>query len=512
MTPRNQIFHNAIFNTASWIFAVVVSFIFVPYIVLKMGADGYGVLVLVLSVMGYFAVLDLNLGDAVIKYVAEYHAGNNMKKVNEVVGSVILIYLALGIFGGACLLIFSDAIVTRLLKIRLEQQAAAQFAFMVGSIGVLFTMLLSVLSAIPNGLNRYDITSKATMVMGLSTTAGTVVLLYLGMGLGEIVVLNLVISLLGILFFAFASKRLLPDLVLRPSFNRGAISTVLRFGMYSMMSRLSGILQFQGVRLLAGAVLGVSSVTYYVVPFNLVSKAMAITFRLGGVIFPVISGMQGKQDFDSVTSLYLKSSRLIFSISTAIVLPLLLFGDRFLGLWMGGQFKQHTGIVMLLLTLSLFLDACTNVPSNVLNGLGMPKICGYFSISNAIINLCLAWPLSKLFDVNGIAMSFLIGQIIIAPIFVFYVNSLVLKLPITRLIREAYLLPLVAGGITSLVSFVITVKIETYSMVSLLGIMFVTSVLYVLVANCIGVFSKEEIGLLASYLRIGRKGAANNAG
>jgi O-antigen/teichoic acid export membrane protein len=509
MAEKYQIFHNAIFNTASWIFTIVLGFVFLPYIVQKMGTDGYGVLVLVLSVIGYFAVLDLNLGDAVIKYVAEYHAENNMKKVNEVVSSVILLYLVLGIVGGLSILLLSGTIVSRLLKIKSDLQPAALFAFNLGSVGILLTMMLSALSAIPNGVNRYDITSKATMVMGLITTVVTVFLLYLGQGLKEIVVLNLVVTLLGIMFYAVTSKKLLPGLVLSPSLSFSGIRKVLKYGLFSMMSRLSGIMQFQGVRLLAGAVLGVSSVTYYVIPFNLVSKAMAITFRLGAVIFPVISGMQGKRDFESVVGLYLKSSRLIFSISTAICLPLFLFGDRFLGLWMGQQFKQHTGVVMLLLTLSLYLDACTNVPSNVLNGLGMPKICGYFSILNAVINLALVYPLSKGLNINGIALSFLLGQILVAPAFVIYVNNKVLKLSLIKLLREAYLLPAVAGLVTALI-LMICVRVEIHRMVSLLGIMMATTALYIVICNLIGVFSKEEKDHIIGYLHISRKNTANH--
>jgi len=93
---------------------------------------------------------------------------------------------------------------------------------------------------------------------------------------------------------------------------------------------------------------------------------------------------------------------------------------------MGQDFKEHANNVMLLLTLSCYIDACTNTPSYVANGLGMPKICGFFAILGAIINLVLIYPLSKWLNINGIALSFLLAQIIAAPTFVIYVNN---KLP-----------------------------------------------------------------------------------
>ncbi|HJV66422.1 MAG TPA: oligosaccharide flippase family protein [Geomonas sp.] len=507
MSEKYRIFNNALFNTASWVFTVILSFVFLPYIVRTLGTEGYGLLVLVLSVIGYFAVLDLNLGDAVIKYVAEYHAENDMKKVNEVVGSVLLAYLVLGTVAGVAILLFSGTMVNRLLQIKTALQPAALFAFQIGSAGILLTMLMSALSAIPNALNRYDVTSKATMAMGLLTNLATVSLLYFGFGLREIVILNLLVSLLGIGFYALASKRLLPGLELHPVMNFSAIRRILKYGMFSTLSRLSSMMQFQGVRLLAGIVLGVSAVTFYVVPFSLVSRAMAITFRLAAVIFPVISGMQGQRDFQAVSKLYLKSSRLIFSVSTAICLPLFLFGGRFLSLWMGETFRQQTGLVMLLLTASLYMDSCTNVPSHVLNGLGMPKFCGYFSTFNAVINLLLVYPLSKWLGINGIALSFLVGHIIVAPTFVIFVTRK-LKLPLMTLLKEVYLMPIIAGMLAA-IPFLILMK-AVQGMATLLFVMMAASALYLVICYVTGVFSQEEKEYIIGYLRLGKKGSATN--
>ncbi|MBJ6725362.1 MATE family efflux transporter [Geomesophilobacter sediminis] len=506
----HRIFHNALFNTASWVVAVLLSLVFLPYIVGRLGADGYGVLVLVLSVIGYFAVLDLNLGDAVIKYVAQYHAEGKMGKVNEVVGSVMLLYLALGCAAGVTVLLLSGELVTHLLDIKPELRPAALFAFRVGGAGILLTMISSALAAIPNGVNRYDITSKATMALGLFTSLGTVGLLYLGAGLRGVVLLNLAVSVAGIAFYVAIGKRLLPGLALRPVLSLASLGTVLRYGLFSLMSRLSTMLQFQGVRLVAGAVLGVASVTYYVVPFNLVSRAMAVTFRVGGVIFPVISALQGKRDFDSVARLYLKASRLIFAISTALCLPLFLFGGRFLALWMGESFRAQTGSVLLLLTASLYIDTCTNIPSNVLNGLGMPKVCGFFAMANAGINLALVYPLSRWLNIDGIALAFLAGHVLVAPAFVAYVTKRVLNLSLVRLFQEVYLLPAAAGLVTAL-PFLFLLRLPFTGVAAVLGAMLATSLLYLAVSCGMGVFSREERAFVVQYFRPGRKERAAGA-
>lgn len=499
MLKKHQTIHNALINTASWMFSIVIGFVFLPYIVNKLGAEAYGVLVLVLAVIGYCAVLDLNLGDAIIKYISEYRVGNNVKSINEVVGSVISIFLLVGILASISIYLASNLLSSRLLKIPLELQPATQSAFMAGAVGVLFTMILSALSAIPNGVNRYDITGKMTMVMGVVINLGTVFLLYFGYGLEEIIILNVSITFLGIIFYYFINKTLIPGLKQKPTYSTMAVKNVLHFGIYSALSRLSGIIQFQGIRLLAGVLLGGSAVTFYVVPFNLISRVMTITSRLGTVIFPLVSELQGKKDFTSVKNLYVKATRILLTISTAICLPLLFYGERFIVLWMGNEFGKRTETIMLVLTISLYLDSFTNVPSIVANGLGIPKINSFFSATNTALNLALAYPLSKAMGINGIALSFLICQLTIMPLFVFYVNNRVLGFSILTLAREAYLRPLLSGVLTAL-PIIFLRSIRTDSITVLLFIMaFVTSA-YLLISYVIGVFSLAEKAHFWEYL------------
>src|ERR1035437_10688053 len=73
MSLGKRFIKNSFFNVAGWLWLTVISVVTVPYIVKKLGYDAYGVLSLVSMVVGYFAFLDLGLGDAVIKYVSHYH-------------------------------------------------------------------------------------------------------------------------------------------------------------------------------------------------------------------------------------------------------------------------------------------------------------------------------------------------------------------------------------------------------------------------------------------------------
>src|SRR5690242_8472326 len=100
LSGQVRVLNNAVFNTLPWAVSATLGVVFTPYIVHGFGAEAYGVLAIVLSVVGYLSFLDLNLGEAVVKYVAEYKGEESLEKVTDVIGTSISLFLAIGITGG----------------------------------------------------------------------------------------------------------------------------------------------------------------------------------------------------------------------------------------------------------------------------------------------------------------------------------------------------------------------------------------------------------------------------
>ena len=249
-----------------------------------MGAEAYGLLALVLTVVGYFALLDLGLGTAVIKYVAEYAAQDDQERVNEVIGTILAIFLVAGTIGGLAVFFLSEPLATRVLKISPNLTPTAILIFRIGSAGLFLSLFLSALSAIPAGLNRFDITSLVNVGLGTATMVGTALLLALGYTIVHVVILNVALSGCAILLYAVIVKRLLPWVRFVPVLRPVPARRMLTFGLYTMLGRVSYLVNYQADRIITGAILGISWVTYYVVPFTIVNR--------------ITSGHRGHRDGD----------------------------------------------------------------------------------------------------------------------------------------------------------------------------------------------------------------------
>src|SRR5579862_8158069 len=61
-----------------------------PYIVRKIGDEGYGLWTLALGLIDYYWLLDLGFRSATLKYTAHYRALNQPGKINEIMSTALL--------------------------------------------------------------------------------------------------------------------------------------------------------------------------------------------------------------------------------------------------------------------------------------------------------------------------------------------------------------------------------------------------------------------------------------
>lgn len=500
MGLAGQAVKNAAFNVAAWVFPFGISIVILPYIVTRLGVDAYGVLTLITTVIGYFGFLDLGLGNAVIKYVAEYQSKGDQNTTNQVISLTVMIFFLLGCLGGGIIVLLAKPLAFRFLKIPTSLQQIAYWAFCLGAPGFLFTLFVNLPESVLRGLNRFDLTSSVSVLMGTSTTLLTALLIYLGYGLIHIVVLNICIPIIELALYWSLSKKLMPRLRLTKTFPRPVFSKVMSFGAFSLMSRLSYFLSYRTDRILIGILLGTAWVTYFVVPFALISRLATVMVKISNVLFPAISELQGRGDYESIKDFYLTSSRLVLILATAICLPLFLFGRQFLAVWMGAEFARQAEGIMPLVAIGFYLSAMTNVPTTVANGLGKPQSTGVASLVTSVIYLGLLVLLSRLAGVRGVAIAFVCGNLIVTPCFIYYVTRKVLRISIAGFIRDVFVRPVLAA--LFLVMAAAWFPIDRFdNLVVVLLLMAMAGLLYLVLAFLTGAFEDQEKRVVYDVLR-----------
>ena len=438
---------NGLANLLGGVLPALVTVFTTPFVVNTLGESSYGVLTLITAIIGYFAIIDINITAGSVKYVAEHHATGNTRLRNQTLTSGFAVYLLIGVVGAGLILLFSDTLISRVFAVPNAVRAEAGATLQLAAFGFLFGQMQIYLNSVPQAIRRYDQSALAESLFGVLTPLSAVLILWLGYGLFEVVAVRIAASVLNILVLGGIIRRLMPDVAFELP-DRKTLTSLGRFSGLAYLNRLATVAYAQGDKLILGALVSMSALTHYAVPFMLVNRVFSLSYRLGSVMFPVASAMAANQEIDRLRELYLYAARYVFFVNCALAVLLTTLAHEILLYWIGPSLAASGAGIMVLITLSSLVDSLTNAPSLVNDGLGKPHITGSFAISRAILGVGLTLLLVNLFGVMGAAFAQLITSVVMASLFVAYVHGRSVPIPLRDFLQVVVVpsLPVLGGA------------------------------------------------------------------
>lgn len=432
----------AAFNLLGAAVPAVLAVLTVPLVVHYLGQEDYGLLMLVTSIMGYFALIDINVTAASTKFVSQHHAQGADRQVHQTVSFGLLIYLGIGVVGGAALWGFATPLATDVFKISPARQADAVRALQWAALGFLTGQVQVYLQSLPGALSRYDLAGSVEASFGTLLPLLTVGLLMLGGGLVELIWLRIALSCLqalGVLTWLMRRMKLRwarPDGETRRS--------MLSFSAFAFLSRFAALTYSHGDKLIIGAVVGAAPLTLFAVPAMLVNRVMGLLFRLAAVLFPHASQLAAQQRMAELETAYFSAARYLSFLNGATALMLAMLAPAILKVWMGPAFASTSAAILTVMALAQWSDSLTHAPSLVNDGLGHPRVTGLFALARALLGLGLiAFGVAQA-GIAGAAWAHLVASLLMGAAFVAYVHGRSLPFGLRRWLGEALLRPTLA--------------------------------------------------------------------
>jgi O-antigen/teichoic acid export membrane protein len=433
-----RLLRNAFSNLLGAAIPALVALATVPLVVKGLGEAGYGLYSLVTAIVGYFALVDINVTAGSVKFIAQYSARNDRERISETVFFGILVYTALGAAGALGLYAGAHWFVTGVFSVPPALVPEAIATLKVAALGFLVGQLQSYLQSVPQSLMRFDISSRVEIVFGTVVPLLTVAVLLLGYGLYEVILLRVAASCVNCLILWRAVRRLLPDLAWRSP--RAAIRReLLGFSAYSFLSRFASLSYAHADKLIIGALVGVTGLAYFTVASTLANRVLGLTFRLSGVFFPAASALAASGQLERLDRLYLKASRYVVYINAAALVLVAVFADPILRYWMNPEFAHNGALVLAVMALSQFVDSLTSLPSLVNDGMGHPRVSGMFALARALLGLLVVWLGVAWFGIDGAAWGHLLASAVLTAAFLATVHGRTVPTALPRLVRHAYL-------------------------------------------------------------------------
>src|SRR3989442_750024 len=261
----------------------------IPIITRSLGDTRFGILALMWAIIGYFSVLDLGLGRATTKFVAEALAGHDPRRAQQVAGFTAAGQTALGVVGGVLLAVLTPWVVTHLLRVPADVRVETEQAFRWLAVSVPFVVLLASLRAALEGAQRFDLANLIRAPHGALAFAIPAVAAPLGVGLAGIVALLFALRVVTCGVTWIAIRRALPGFrwELRPA--PELVRQLLGYGGWAAVSNVLGPILTYLERFVLGAVAGVGAVAYFAAPYEAISRLLIVPASLAGGLFPVVS-------------------------------------------------------------------------------------------------------------------------------------------------------------------------------------------------------------------------------
>jgi O-antigen/teichoic acid export membrane protein len=405
----SRLARNSLHNFSALLVPTAVALVTTPFVVHRLGDQAFGLYMLTLSVVGFGGLLDLGLGTASVKFIAEEITRGDERVLSKLINSLVSSRLPLAALATSFGLIAAPAVCSALLAVPPALMPDAVFMVRVASVTLGVSMIIGSLGALPRAVHRFDITSRISMAFGLGMTVATVVLLVFGYGIRQIVVTELVLALVQLSAYWMTCRRLFPRWEIRAGVDVGSIKTAVQFGGLMSLGNVTSIVFIHVNRILVGRFLGAAAVTYFSVPWNVTSRISQFVYSLAEVVTPVASGLSADGATGQLRSLHRRMMQMVLVLSGTVVVPLLLVASDFLAIWLGTGFAGKSATTLRILTLVAGVLSVAMVPHVLLVGVGRPGAANTPAIVGAALNLSLAVWLGPTFGLEGIALTVLAG-------------------------------------------------------------------------------------------------------
>src|SRR5829696_450454 len=257
---------NSIFSTVQFVHAAVATAVVTPILVRQLGPSLYGIFALTTVLISMLSALDFGVGTSLVKFLSEHIARRETAVVDRLIGSSLVFYGAVGAAGAVTSWVVALVGPEHIFNIPPADFDAAEVAFVVAGFSFLFSMVGKVFRSVPLAVQRYEFPLAINVALNTASAVTTIVLVYSGFGLGAVVTVVAAVEAARATASAVVARRLLSRTVIAPSFDGPTFARLARFSSYLFLASVGAVVLFEFDRLLIGALAGVKTVSYYVVP------------------------------------------------------------------------------------------------------------------------------------------------------------------------------------------------------------------------------------------------------
>jgi len=494
LTRRPSLKINALSNWGGLGVNILIGFLLTPAILNHLGEKRFGIWMLVSSIVGYFGLLQLGVGTAVLRYVPLYQAQQDKEKVSAIVSTGMAFFSAVGflifiltfVFGGQIAAYFKGG---EDLKLLIQ---------LVGLASALECPSL-IFDAAIRGYENFVLVNLLGIFTSIVRGAGIATCIFMDYGLKAMGWTLVIVSFVSLLTKGLAFKYRCRDakLSLRKA-DLLMLKSLLFYGSMIMVGGAGGLLRTQSSKLVVGKMISLEAVGILGVFVLLMRYYQSLIWALTKVLMPRFSYLSGRDADEQMTTLFFRSTRYATIISGCFALLLWITGPAFLRLWTKNTNISNSIAPLIILTTGMLVSLSHRTGVELLYGLGKQKQEAVFSLLEGIFVLIFSLLLSRKIGLSGaaigMALPLLVVRGLIQPLYV----CALLKVGFWQYYRKCILKPWTVTALLVTTSYLLGISHIAYNWLTLFVVSGLIAAVYYLLTLAVSL-NRAERKTIMSY-------------
>ncbi len=401
---KKQLLASSVFRFIERFIVVITSLLLTPFLINTLGEHQYGLWILIISVLGWFNVINLGFPSAVQRHITLALEREQHEQVSVVFSTSLLLFGGLGLLAAASLLMLIQF--PAIFGLESADQPTLVFALTIFALKVFWDFLMNAIHGFFAGLLRYDIDANISSLNAI-TKALLVLLLVSELQIMGAIIATLAADFIANILKVIYAKRIYPKLRFSPKNASWAeVKSLFSFSKHVIAAGIAQSINTKADPIIVTRLFDLPSVALYSVASRLTSHVQAFIGAVTGIFAPVFTKMAAKNK--NMEQMFLKTITINLFVATSLFLPLMIFGGVFIKLWVGDAFAAAIPLLGFLV-FSLLCLSVSDAVKNVLFAQANHKLLTIINLIGAIFNIILSVALAKKYGLIGIAMGTAFG-------------------------------------------------------------------------------------------------------
>lgn len=457
----NQLKAGAVLNYFTILLSILVGLLYTPYMLRMMGQSEYGLYSLVASVIGYLTILDLGMGNAIVRYTAKYRAEGKNQEQYEMFGMFFILYLVIGLIAMILGIALYQNVETMFEQTMTNEEIEkAKVMVVILILNLAFTFPMSIFGSIMTAYEQFVFPKVVSIIRLILNTVIMIILLKMGYRAIAMCVLTTVFNFISLAInYLYCKYRIRIKLVFK-RFNWVFLKEVAIYSFWILLNVIMDKVYWNTGQFVLGTISGTVAVAVFSIAIHLEAMYMHFSTAISSVFLPKVTSMVARSvDKKEISDLFIRTGRLQFTVMGFILAGFIVFGRQFIILWAGPDYEDSY-LLTILFFVALIVPLIQNLGITILQARNQMKFRSLLYIFIALFSLVFQIILSKLWGGLGCAIAvagaLILGQGILMNIYYSKRQNLDIPLFWKQILRMA-LIPAIVVILSSFVLHYITI-------------------------------------------------------